>query len=174
MPLGTHSLNSVQILNKTYLVESYHLSFFLYAESNVVVLQLFRCCAVFVKLFASVIRRHRNNDMGCVTIWILLFFVILIINVLLLNLPCWLSQGLSEDVSINKFFDDPMLLELAKQDVMLSYGMWTSSTWLVHCGDIILIWCNLSASYCRVRHVKVSTSVELTETRHAENDSCNF
>ncbi len=35
---------------------------------------------------------------------------------------CW--QGLSEDVSINKFFDDPMLLELAKQDVMLSYGMW--------------------------------------------------
>ena len=32
-------------------------------------------------------------------------------------------QGLSEDVSINKFFDDPMLLELAKQDVMLSYAM---------------------------------------------------
>jgi len=32
-------------------------------------------------------------------------------------------QGLSEDVSINKFFDDPMLLELAKQDVLLSYGM---------------------------------------------------
>ncbi|ELU06359.1 hypothetical protein CAPTEDRAFT_158714 [Capitella teleta] len=29
-------------------------------------------------------------------------------------------KGLSEDVSINKFFDDPMLLELAKQDVMLS------------------------------------------------------
>ena len=29
-------------------------------------------------------------------------------------------QGLSEDVSINKFFDDPMLLELAKQDVLLS------------------------------------------------------
>ncbi|XP_064613567.1 LOW QUALITY PROTEIN: 116 kDa U5 small nuclear ribonucleoprotein component-like [Liolophura sinensis] len=28
-------------------------------------------------------------------------------------------KGLSEDVSINKFFDDPMLLELAKQDVML-------------------------------------------------------
>ncbi|EDV27288.1 uncharacterized protein TRIADDRAFT_22861 [Trichoplax adhaerens] len=26
-------------------------------------------------------------------------------------------KGLSEDVSINKFFDDPMLLELAKQDV---------------------------------------------------------
>ena len=25
-------------------------------------------------------------------------------------------KGLSEDVSINKFFDDPMLLELAKQD----------------------------------------------------------
>lgn len=40
-------------------------------------------------------------------------------------------QGLSEDVSINKFFDDPMLLELAKQDVMLSYGMWaqTDLTW---------------------------------------------
>lgn len=32
-------------------------------------------------------------------------------------------KGLSEDVSINKFFDDPMLLELAKQNVMLSYGM---------------------------------------------------
>lgn len=32
-------------------------------------------------------------------------------------------KGLSEDVSINKFFDDPMLLELAKQDVMQSYPM---------------------------------------------------
>ncbi|XP_060572589.1 116 kDa U5 small nuclear ribonucleoprotein component-like [Ruditapes philippinarum] len=32
-------------------------------------------------------------------------------------------KGLSEDVSINKFFDDPMLLELAKQDVLLSYPM---------------------------------------------------
>lgn len=30
-------------------------------------------------------------------------------------------QGLSEDVSINKFFDDPMLLELARQDVMFGY-----------------------------------------------------
>ncbi|OAF66303.1 hypothetical protein A3Q56_05976, partial [Intoshia linei] len=30
-------------------------------------------------------------------------------------------KGLSEDVSINKFFDDPMLLELAKQDVEFSY-----------------------------------------------------
>lgn len=30
-------------------------------------------------------------------------------------------KGLSEDVSINKFFDDPMLLELARQDVTLSY-----------------------------------------------------
>lgn len=29
-------------------------------------------------------------------------------------------KGLSEDVSINKFFDDPMLLELAKQDVLLN------------------------------------------------------
>ena len=26
------------------------------------------------------------------------------------------SVGLSEDVTINKFFDDPMLLELARQD----------------------------------------------------------
>ncbi len=25
-------------------------------------------------------------------------------------------KGMSEDVSINKFFDDPMLLELARQD----------------------------------------------------------
>ncbi|XP_038044733.1 116 kDa U5 small nuclear ribonucleoprotein component-like [Patiria miniata] len=32
-------------------------------------------------------------------------------------------KGLSEDVSINKFFDDPMLLELARQDVMLNYQM---------------------------------------------------
>lgn len=32
-------------------------------------------------------------------------------------------KGLSEDVSINKFFDDPMLLELAKQDVMQNYPM---------------------------------------------------
>lgn len=32
-------------------------------------------------------------------------------------------KGLSEDVSINKFFDDPMLLELAKQDAMLGLQM---------------------------------------------------
>jgi U5 small nuclear ribonucleoprotein component len=30
-------------------------------------------------------------------------------------------KGLSEDVAVNKFFDDPMLLELAKQDAMFSY-----------------------------------------------------
>ncbi len=41
---------------------------------------------------------------------------------------CFLSfsvlvQGLSEDVSISKFFDDPMLLELARQDVMFNYPM---------------------------------------------------
>lgn len=29
-------------------------------------------------------------------------------------------KGLSEDVSINKFFDDPMLLELARQDVQFN------------------------------------------------------
>lgn len=29
-------------------------------------------------------------------------------------------KGLSEDVSINKFFDDPMLLALARQDAELS------------------------------------------------------
>lgn len=29
-------------------------------------------------------------------------------------------KGLSEDVSINKFFDDPMLLELARQDAELN------------------------------------------------------
>ena len=28
-------------------------------------------------------------------------------------------KGLSEDVSINKFFDDPMLMELAKHDAEL-------------------------------------------------------
>lgn len=28
-------------------------------------------------------------------------------------------KGMSEDVSIQKFFDDPMLLELAKQDAMM-------------------------------------------------------
>jgi len=32
-------------------------------------------------------------------------------------------KGLSEDVSIGKFFDDPMLLELARQDVMFSYPL---------------------------------------------------
>lgn len=30
-------------------------------------------------------------------------------------------KGMSEDVSINKFFDDPMLLELARQDMEMSY-----------------------------------------------------
>jgi len=43
--------------------------------------------------------------------------------VFVLQRVCCRLQGLSEDVSINKFFDDPMLLELAKQDVMLSYNM---------------------------------------------------
>lgn len=38
--------------------------------------------------------------------------------------PLFTLQGLSEDVSISKFFDDPMLLELAKQDVVLNYPMW--------------------------------------------------
>lgn len=37
--------------------------------------------------------------------------------------PFLTLQGLSEDVSISKFFDDPMLLELAKQDVVLNYPM---------------------------------------------------
>lgn len=32
-------------------------------------------------------------------------------------------KGLSEDVAVNKFFDDPMLLELAKQDAMFSYPL---------------------------------------------------
>ena len=32
-------------------------------------------------------------------------------------------KGLSEDVAINKFFDDPMLLELAKQDAMFAYPL---------------------------------------------------
>lgn len=32
-----------------------------------------------------------------------------------------LLQGMSEDVSINKFFDDPMLLELARQDATAIY-----------------------------------------------------
>ena len=31
-------------------------------------------------------------------------------------------KGLSEDVSVNKFFDDPMLLELAKQQDVLTYS----------------------------------------------------
>jgi hypothetical protein len=44
--------------------------------------------------------------------------------VVVLNIFLVLShQGLSEDVSINKFFDDPMLLELARQDVMFNYPM---------------------------------------------------
>lgn len=40
-----------------------------------------------------------------------------------ITLTCVALQGLSEDVSISKFFDDPMLLELAKQDVVLNYPM---------------------------------------------------
>jgi len=31
-------------------------------------------------------------------------------------------KGLSEDVSISKFFDDPMLLELSKQDVLATFS----------------------------------------------------
>lgn len=53
-----------------------------------------------------------------VLVWISLY-IIIIISLALLSL-----QGLSEDVSISKFFDDPMLLELAKQDVVLNYPMW--------------------------------------------------
>lgn len=30
-------------------------------------------------------------------------------------------KGLSEDVSVNKFFDDPMLVELAKQKDILGF-----------------------------------------------------
>lgn len=30
-------------------------------------------------------------------------------------------KGLSEDVAINKFFDDPMLLQLAEQDLMFNF-----------------------------------------------------
>ena len=37
-------------------------------------------------------------------------------NVTFMFMTAILLQGMSEDVSINKFFDDPMLLELAKQD----------------------------------------------------------
>ena len=40
----------------------------------------------------------------------------------LLKISCPM-QGLSEDVSISKFFDDPMLLELARQDVTFNYPM---------------------------------------------------
>lgn len=32
-------------------------------------------------------------------------------------------KGLSEDVTISKFFDDPMLIELAKQEVNFNYGI---------------------------------------------------
>lgn len=32
-------------------------------------------------------------------------------------------KGLSEDVSINKFFDDPMLMELARQEAEMGGGM---------------------------------------------------
>lgn len=31
-------------------------------------------------------------------------------------------KGLSEDVSINKFFDDPMLMELARQQAEMGAG----------------------------------------------------
>jgi U5 small nuclear ribonucleoprotein component len=32
-------------------------------------------------------------------------------------------KGLSEDLTISKLFDDPMLIELAKQEVTLNYGI---------------------------------------------------
>jgi hypothetical protein len=35
----------------------------------------------------------------------------------------WSTQGMSEDVTISKFFDDPMLLELARQEADMSAGM---------------------------------------------------
>ena len=34
-----------------------------------------------------------------------------------------MPQGMSEDVTISKFFDDPMLLELARQEADMSAGM---------------------------------------------------
>ena len=34
-----------------------------------------------------------------------------------------LASGYVTDYQINKFFDDPMLLKLARQDVMLNYSM---------------------------------------------------
>jgi len=62
------------------------------------------------------------HTLFCVIIFVIdLLYYLLIL--LLTHRRCLSAQGLSEDVSINKFFDDPMLLELAKQDVMLSYGM---------------------------------------------------
>lgn len=35
----------------------------------------------------------------------------------------YFMQGLSEDVSISKFFDDPMLLELAQQKDVINYPL---------------------------------------------------
>ncbi|KAK7940079.1 hypothetical protein WMY93_003405 [Mugilogobius chulae] len=50
-------------------------------------------------------------------------------------------KGLSEDVSISKFFDDPMLLELAKQDVVLNYPILrkdaVGSVWAVSDGHTV-------------------------------------
>ena len=37
--------------------------------------------------------------------------------------PTLALQGMSEDVTISKFFDDPMLLELARQEADMSAGM---------------------------------------------------
>ncbi|KAG2460705.1 U5S1 protein, partial [Polypterus senegalus] len=53
-------------------------------------------------------------------------------------------KGLSEDVSISKFFDDPMLLELAKQDVVLNYPIGANTLvdgFIVpgHCTDLPVI-----------------------------------
>ena len=49
--------------------------------------------------------------------------MVCVFSIFCFKLSVYFVQGLSEDVSINKFFDDPMLLELAKQDVMFSYPM---------------------------------------------------
>ena len=73
---------------------------------------------------------------------------------------------LSEDVSINKFFDDPMLLELAKQDVMFNYPIVHSMHKLidnVFCSHSTP-WCVCAVVHCRHLDYCVSMVIHFVAT----------
>ena len=57
--------------------------------------------------------------------------------------------GLSEDVSINKFFDDPMLLELARQDVMFNFPGWKTYKRIYNWIKYISSFCSFVIKTCK-------------------------